>query len=83
MVKCESYYGVPGSGTPGSQPFSIIVNPVALATMDLHAHLVKTEVIGLLAGEWNMEEKSNYKNIKYIYQWSFLKKKKLQYIYYS
>jgi SHAQKYF class myb-like DNA-binding protein len=60
MVKCESYYGVPGSGTPGSQPFSIIVNPVALATMDLHAHLVKTEVIGLLAGEWNMEEKKLY-----------------------
>jgi len=29
-----------------------------LATMDLHAHLVKTEVIGLLAGEWNLEEKS-------------------------
>jgi len=60
MVKCESYYGVPGSGTPGSQPFSIIVNPVALATMDLHSHLVKTEIIGLLAGEWNMEEKKLY-----------------------
>jgi len=60
MVKCESYYGIPGSGTPGSQPFSIIVNPVALATMDLHSHLVKTEVIGLLAGEWNLEEKKLY-----------------------
>eukprot|EP00833_Pecoramyces_ruminatium_P007645 jgi/Orpsp1_1/1181677/evm.model.c7180000078151.1 len=60
MVKCESYYGIPGSGTPGSQPFSIIVNPIALATMDLHSHLVKTEVIGLLAGEWNLEEKKLY-----------------------
>jgi hypothetical protein len=57
MIACEKYTGIPGSGAPGSQPFKIKVNRRALVMMDLHAHLLATEVIGFLAGKWNAKEK--------------------------
>jgi protein MYSM1 len=57
MIPCERYVGVPGSGEIGSQPFKIKLHQSALLVVDLHAHLMATEVIGFLAGSWNAEEK--------------------------
>ena len=57
MVPCEKYTGIPGSGIPGSQPFKIKVNRQAILMMDLHAHLLVTEVIGFLAGKWDPKER--------------------------
>nr|KAJ3422124.1 hypothetical protein HK105_001072 [Polyrhizophydium stewartii] len=57
MIPCERYTGKPGSGEAGSQPFRISVHRRVLAVMDIHAHLMATEVIGFLAGKW--DPKSN------------------------
>ncbi|KAJ3052869.1 hypothetical protein HK102_011816, partial [Quaeritorhiza haematococci] len=56
MVQASPFLGPPGTGNP-SQPFAIEVSPSVMAFMDLHAHLMQTEVIGFLAGEWDREEK--------------------------
>jgi protein MYSM1 len=56
MIPCERYQGTPGSNIPGSQPFQIKVHQAALLVLDLHAHLMATEVIGFLAGSWNSDE---------------------------
>jgi protein MYSM1 len=56
MIPCERYQGKPGSGLPGSQPFKIKVCQNALLVVDLHSHLMATEVIGFLAGSWNSKE---------------------------
>jgi hypothetical protein len=55
MIPCERYQGQPGSGQQGSQPFKIKVHQSALLVMDVHAHLMATEVIGFLAGSWNSQ----------------------------
>ena len=60
MIPCEKYVGEPGSGAPGSQPFKIKVNPRAVFMMDLHAHLLATEIIGFLAGTWDAKERGNF-----------------------
>jgi protein MYSM1 len=60
MVPCEKYTGIPGSGVPGSQPFKIKVNKQAILMMDLHAHLLATEVIGFLAGKWDPKERGRF-----------------------
>ncbi|KAI8809177.1 hypothetical protein BJ742DRAFT_239793 [Cladochytrium replicatum] len=53
-IHCHSF--APGTnpacGAPGAQPFFVETNTVAMAMMDLHAHVARSEVIGLLAGEW-------------------------------
>ncbi|KAG0180791.1 hypothetical protein DFQ29_010111 [Apophysomyces sp. BC1021] len=56
MVKCEPFVGKPGSDTSGSQPFEILVHSNVLLSMDFHAHLMTTEIIGFLAGEWDKEK---------------------------
>ncbi|KAI8097524.1 uncharacterized protein BX664DRAFT_258065 [Halteromyces radiatus] len=53
MVKCEPFIGKPGSNIQGSQPFEMSVHSNVLLTMDFHAHLMTTEIIGFLAGEWD------------------------------
>ncbi|RUP42695.1 hypothetical protein BC936DRAFT_138211, partial [Jimgerdemannia flammicorona] len=58
MVKCEPFSGKAGSGMNGSQPFAIAVHSNVLLAMDFHAHLMTTEVIGFLAGEWVADERS-------------------------
>jgi protein MYSM1 len=57
MFPCEEYSGIPGSKQPGSQPFSIKMSKEALIVMDIHSHLLSTEVIGFLGGIWNPTEK--------------------------
>ncbi|KAI8812666.1 hypothetical protein BJ742DRAFT_793256 [Cladochytrium replicatum] len=42
----------PASGVPDAQPFFVETNTVVTAMIDLHAHVARSEVIGLLAGEW-------------------------------
>lgn len=56
MIKCEPFTGKPGSNTNGCQPFELAVDSNVLLAMDFHAHLMTTEVIGFLAGEWNKEK---------------------------
>jgi hypothetical protein len=53
MVKCEPFVGKPGSNTTGAQPFEMTVHSNVLLMMDFHAHLMTTEIIGFLAGEWD------------------------------
>ncbi len=38
-------------------PFSVTLDAMALAVMDMHAHLSKTEVIGLLGGQYCRERR--------------------------
>ncbi|KAK3842122.1 MAG: hypothetical protein J3R72DRAFT_368472, partial [Linnemannia gamsii] len=52
MVKCEPFCGLPNSGAVGCQPFGITVQSNVLLGMDFHAHLMTSEIIGFLAGEW-------------------------------
>ncbi|KAG0276598.1 hypothetical protein BGZ95_007317 [Linnemannia exigua] len=52
MVKCEPFCGLPNSGVVGCQPFGITVQSNVLLGMDFHAHLMTSEIIGFLAGEW-------------------------------
>ncbi|KAK3820552.1 MAG: hypothetical protein JOS17DRAFT_688500, partial [Linnemannia elongata] len=53
MVKCEPFCGQPNSGVVGCQPFGIKVQSNVLLGMDFHAHLMTSEIIGFLAGEWS------------------------------
>jgi proteasome lid subunit RPN8/RPN11 len=55
MIKCEPFTGKPGSNVNGCQPFEITVESNVLLAMDFHAHLMTTEIIGFLAGEWDKE----------------------------
>lgn len=55
MIKCEPFIGKPGSNTAGSQPFQMIIQSNVLLSMDFHAHLMTTEIIGFLAGDWDKE----------------------------
>uniref|UniRef100_A0A383WMB0 MPN domain-containing protein n=1 Tax=Tetradesmus obliquus TaxID=3088 RepID=A0A383WMB0_TETOB len=58
MVRCEVYGGgPPGSGLAGAQPFRVQVAPLAEVVMDFHAHLDRHEVIGLLAGSWQPQQR--------------------------
>lgn len=57
MVKCEPFAGKPGSDIPGCQPFELQVHSNVLLAMDFHAHLMTTEIIGFLAGEWDKEKR--------------------------
>ncbi|KAI7903590.1 uncharacterized protein BX663DRAFT_507009 [Cokeromyces recurvatus] len=57
MIKCEPFIGKPGSNISGSQPFEITVESNVLLAMDFHAHLMTTEIIGFLAGDWDIETK--------------------------
>lgn len=56
MTPCESYRGEPCT-TSGSQPYRVSVSPGAELLMDVHAHLSKNEVAGLLAGSWDAAER--------------------------
>ena len=48
-------------GTSNSiQPFSVCISPDAMFLADLHAHLVDCEIIGLLGGRWDQEERCVY-----------------------
>jgi protein MYSM1 len=58
MIPCTPYKGEPGSDSADAQPFKIQLDNSALVSMDLHAHLLSTEVIGFLAGTWNNESKT-------------------------
>eukprot|EP00965_Chrysotila_dentata_P135317 4474251-Pleurochrysis_carterae.AAC.1 len=47
MLRCESFLsGAAGSGVPGTQPFSLRIDPLVLALTDFHAHLLNVEIIG-------------------------------------
>eukprot|EP00884_Botryococcus_braunii_P019406 jgi/Botrbrau1/6149/Bobra.331_2s0039.1 len=57
MVTCQQYEGVPGSGSRLAQPFEIRVSTAALLMMDFHSHLSLNEVIGILKGTWDPEQR--------------------------
>ena len=61
MIKCEPFNGKPGSNISGCQPFELQVHSNVLLQMDFHAHLMTTEIIGFLAGEWDKVQKSKLK----------------------
>lgn len=60
MIKCEPFCGKPASGVAGCQPFKMRMHSNVLVAMDFHAHLMTTEVIGFLAGQWNKENRRTY-----------------------
>ncbi|KAJ2714686.1 hypothetical protein H4R19_001598 [Coemansia spiralis] len=53
MVRCTPFAGLPLSGAAGCQPFRLVVHTNAQLEMDFHAHLMLSEVIGLLGGRWD------------------------------
>ncbi len=55
LVQFEQY-GV-GSRKHAVQPFSVRINPTAAFLCDFHAHLATSEVIGLLGGKYDRENK--------------------------
>ncbi|KAJ2011152.1 hypothetical protein IWW57_006711 [Coemansia sp. S610] len=57
MVRCTPFQGQPLSGVSGSQPFRLVVHTNAQLQMDFHAHLMLSEVIGLLGGRWDATSK--------------------------
>ncbi|KAJ1749839.1 hypothetical protein LPJ79_003404 [Coemansia sp. RSA 1821] len=57
MVRCTPFAGQPLSKVAGSQPFRLTVHTNAQLQMDFHAHLMLSEVIGLLGGCWNAQER--------------------------
>ncbi|KAJ2699585.1 hypothetical protein FB645_005268 [Coemansia sp. IMI 203386] len=57
MVRCTPFVGQPLSGVAGSQPFRLVVHTNALVQMDFHAHLMLSEVIGLLGGLWDADSR--------------------------
>ncbi|KAJ2786711.1 hypothetical protein GGI15_001289 [Coemansia interrupta] len=57
MVRCTPFQGLPLSGTAGCQPFKLVVHTNAQLQMDFHAHLMLSEVIGLLGGMWDTDGK--------------------------
>lgn len=58
LVQCHKYSGEPGANSK-AQPFVLRANPIALLTMDFHAHLARSEVIGFLGGRWDPDDKGN------------------------
>ncbi|KAJ1912467.1 hypothetical protein H4219_005590 [Mycoemilia scoparia] len=59
LVKCAAFSGIPGStDIPDSQPFKLQVHTNAQLQMDFHAHLVQTEIIGLLGGRWDTSSRT-------------------------
>ncbi|KAI8343041.1 hypothetical protein BC941DRAFT_86103 [Chlamydoabsidia padenii] len=56
MMECEPVSDKPGSDTRG-QPIELTICSNVLLTLELHAHLVNTGMIGFLAGEWNKTTK--------------------------
>ena len=42
------------------QPFLISLNTTALVVMDVHCFLTRSEVVGYLAGQWDINTNSNY-----------------------
>ncbi|KAJ2830522.1 hypothetical protein IWW50_000223 [Coemansia erecta] len=57
MVRCTPFAGQPLSKVAGSQPFRLVVHTNAQLEMDFHAHLMLSEVIGLLGGCWDAKER--------------------------
>ena len=54
LLPCREFApGPPGSGAPGVQPFAVSCASAALAVMDMHGHMHREEVIGLLGGSWD------------------------------
>mmetsp|Transcript_6951 Transcript_6951/g.12315 ORF Transcript_6951/g.12315 Transcript_6951/m.12315 type:complete len:1105 (+) Transcript_6951:345-3659(+) len=57
FVPVSQYQGPPASG-PRAQPFHVKVHSSVYATVDLHAHLSTSEVMGFLAGTFDAEKLS-------------------------
>jgi len=58
MLKCDPFgLEPPGSGLPGAQPFRVTVDPLVLAVVDFHSHLLSSEIIGFLGGHWDAEQR--------------------------
>lgn len=57
LVPCSKFYGPPGSGASQAQPFEVVVEGQAQLVMDFHAHLCGCEIIGLLGGQWEADNR--------------------------
>ncbi|KAI8998234.1 hypothetical protein BC832DRAFT_595072 [Gaertneriomyces semiglobifer] len=57
LLPCPRFRNSPGDGQLGSQPYQLQVERTAIAVVDLHSHLLDTEVVGLLAGTFDAEQK--------------------------
>ncbi|KAI8320525.1 hypothetical protein GQ54DRAFT_212830 [Martensiomyces pterosporus] len=58
LIPCRTFAGAAnGSQHKEQEPFTVSVSAAALALMDLHAHLMYTEIIGLLGGQYNARKR--------------------------
>ncbi|KAI8895028.1 hypothetical protein BC833DRAFT_181583 [Globomyces pollinis-pini] len=61
LMKCYKYSKSLDVTNSPKQPFQIDLDASVLFIMDLHSHLLKSEIIGFLAGKWNAS--SNILNV--------------------
>ncbi|CAO3643170.1 unnamed protein product [Cunninghamella echinulata] len=57
LVKCEEFDKNVDRSHANAQPFSLGIDTNTLLVMDFHAHLMTTEIIGLLAGTWDWKQR--------------------------
>ena len=53
MFQCEMI-------KPSEAPFTLTVDPAAMAVMDMHSHLAHTEIIGYLGGTWDPDSRCTW-----------------------
>ena len=59
MVPMEDFYGTPGSGEEGSQPFDVQISNGCFVVMDIHSYMSERhEIIGLLGGYFDAKARS-------------------------
>jgi protein MYSM1 len=57
LTELSEFVGPPGTGAANAQPFQVHIDKQALLVMDFHAHLSRCEIIGLLGGAFNAEQR--------------------------
>ncbi|KAI9304588.1 hypothetical protein BJ944DRAFT_231160 [Cunninghamella echinulata] len=57
LVKCGEFDRNVDRSHANAQPFSLGIDTNTLLVMDFHAHLMTTEIIGLLAGTWDWKQR--------------------------
>lgn len=63
LVTPQMYGSQSGIAPNEAQPFEIVVHPQVSFLCDLHTHLSTAEVIGLLAGKWDVVRLSHIPNV--------------------
>ena len=56
VAHASAHHGAPPCLPTGAQPFRVTVDPLVLAVVDFHAHMLSSEIIGFLGGHWDSSQ---------------------------